>query len=106
MKIELSKTVSKLLRELPSDWEPKSWIITVDNTENMIGNYEILDGNHRMAVLIDEERTTEAEIYAINYEAANKLGFWDDFKDQETFEKWVIENGTKVIDYEIIYDVR
>lgn len=101
MKIELSKPITKLLRELPSDWEPKSWIITVDNTENMIGNYEILDGNHRMAVLIDENRINEAVVYSIDYEEANKLGFWEDCENQEKFEKWVIENGKIITDYEI-----
>ena len=102
MKIELSKPISKLLRELPSDWEPKSWIITVDNIENMIGNHEILDGNHRMAVLIDEDRITEAMVYAVDYEAAKNLGFWDDCKDQENFEKWVIATGKIITDYETI----
>lgn len=102
MKIELSKPISKLLRELPTDWEPNSWIITVDNITNEItGNNEILDGNHRMAVLIDEDRIIKAVVYAIDYNEANKMGFFDNSENQEIFEKWVIENGTKIENYEI-----
>lgn len=102
MKIELSKDLKKLLKEIPMDYEVKSLIITVDEEANYVtGNHDVLDGNHRLAMLIEEGRISEAQVYTINYNDAEKMGFWENQENQEEFEEWVKVNGKKVINFEV-----
>lgn len=102
MKIELSKDLKKLLKEIPMDYEVKSLIITVDEEANYVtGNHDVLDGNHRLAMLMEENRISEAQVYTINYNDAEKMGFWDNGENQEEFEEWVRVNGKRITNFEV-----
>jgi len=96
MTLALQKEIDNLLSELPEDYEPDNYIITIDNDPTTFGSYEVLDGNHRLAMLQKSNSIKDAEIYQIDSQILFDAGFMNEDDDQNEFENFVVNNGEKI----------
>jgi len=104
IKVLLSKPINKLLSELPMDYHPSNYFVTIDKDENMIGFNEVLDGNHRLAIMLNENTLNKGDFYFIDYDLLSKKGYLDNQDNQDSFERFVKQNGKKISVDNLIFE--
>jgi hypothetical protein len=90
-RIELNGTVNGLLDELKMDFEAQDYMIVIDSEENMIGNHDVLDGNHRLAILVSEDRLQDAYFVQISGTELSKKGLLEG--NEKKFLDYVRKNA-------------